>query len=57
MKLQVDVTVEDTTEALVALQDLQAMIEDGMTRGQVFANDDVVGRFELLQPQENASAC
>jgi hypothetical protein len=51
MKLQVDVDVQNTDEAVYAAEYVRAAILNGDTDGEVRYLDSPIGRFELLQPQ------
>jgi hypothetical protein len=58
MKLQVDVTVNSPEHAYEVLDNIKHDLASGRVDG--VANDyegTPVGQFELLQPQENESAC
>jgi hypothetical protein len=58
MKLQVDVNVNSPEHAFEVLEEVGNLISEGDTRGVASDSEGTpVGRFELLQPQENASAC
>jgi hypothetical protein len=52
MKLQVDVTVENTADALEALNDARQAVANGLADGNVLVGGETVGQFELLQPAE-----
>jgi hypothetical protein len=49
MKLQIDIDVSTVQEALAALDDVQAQLDDGTTRDNVIVGDANVGVFELLE--------
>jgi hypothetical protein len=58
MKLQIDVTVENMDDVFNALDEIGGALADGERHGDVYLGEaGVVGLFELLQPQENTSAC
>jgi hypothetical protein len=49
MKLQIDVNVTDTSDAVSKLARLQDMLDDGMLNGTFQDSEgEPVGRFELL---------
>lgn len=55
MKVQVDITVKDADEAVLALEDVADLVADGLSRGHVYAAGRAVGRFEILEAQEQAA--
>jgi hypothetical protein len=56
MKLQVDVTLERTTQISDALEYVQDSIDYGGDRGFVQVNGENVGQFELLISQDEQTA-
>jgi hypothetical protein len=53
MKLQVDVNVENQTDAMIALDDVMSNVQEGVTIGDVYLEEgEAIGRFEILGGEE-----